>query len=148
MRLSKYQIYQDSEDENWFWFESTGLKGTIIKAVVFEELNEQNRFNLGMGDYNETKGEVNDINLTNNRDARKVFATIGEIVKVYTSLYPDREIFITGNTIKKKDIYSIMISAFLNEISNEFYIWGANAGEEYEIFEKDKIYEVILVKRK
>jgi len=115
---------------------------------VFEELNEQNRFNLGMGDYNETKGEVNDINLTNNRDARKVFATIGEIVKAYTSLYPDREIFITGNTIKKKDIYSIMISAFLNEISNEFYIWGANAGEEYEIFEKDKIYEVILVKRK
>ncbi len=148
MRLSKYRAYQDKEDKNWFWFESIGLKGTITKAVVFEELPEPNRFNLGMGDYNETKGEVDDINFTNNGDARKVFATIGEIVKAYTSLHPEREIFITGNTIGKKDIYSIMVSAFLTEINNEFNIWGANVGGEYETFRKDKIYDAILVKRK
>lgn len=145
MRLSKYQVYQANEDA--FWFVSTGPKGKIIKAVLFEELDAPNRFNLGMGDWNRETDTIEDLELSGNGDARKIFATIAEIVRIYTNDNPEREIFLTGNTDDKKHTYSIMTSAFLEEITVGFNLWGA-IGEDFEPFEKGKVYAAILLKRK
>lgn len=85
MRLSKYPV--NIHDENTYWFISTGRTGNIIKAVLFQELPEDNRVNLAMGDAGKT-GEINFEDLSNNGDTRKVFNTIGKIVKNYTKSHP------------------------------------------------------------
>ncbi|MCW3114771.1 MAG: hypothetical protein JWR18_3167 [Segetibacter sp.] len=41
-----------------------------------------------------------------------------------------------------------MIGFYLEEIRKDFDVWGADEDEEFEQFEKDKIYDAILVKRK
>ena len=41
-----------------------------------------------------------------------------------------------------------MTSWYLEEIMVEFDVWGADQGGEFEPFEKDKVYDAILVKRK
>jgi len=51
MNLNQYKFY--TNDENSFWFISNGKAGKIIKAVLFQELPEENRFNMAMGDYSE-----------------------------------------------------------------------------------------------
>lgn len=106
MKLSRYPAYKDNE--NSFWFISNGKAGNIAKAVFFQELPEENRFNLAMGDYQKVTDEINFKELTNNGDARKVFVTIAHIVEYYTSKHPEREIFLAGNTNDKKRAYSIM----------------------------------------
>lgn len=65
MRLSKYPV--NIHDENTYWFISIGKKGSIIKAVLFQELLEENRVNLAMGDTDKT-GKINFEDLSNNSD--------------------------------------------------------------------------------
>jgi hypothetical protein len=57
-------------------------------------------------------------------------------------------LFVSGNTNEKKRSYSLMIGFYLEEIRKDFDVWGADEDEEFEQFEKDKIYDAILVKRK
>ncbi|HEX8277162.1 MAG TPA: hypothetical protein VF540_00645 [Segetibacter sp.] len=91
MRLSKYQVYQANEDA--FWFISTGPMGEITKAVLFDEIGIPNRFNLGMGDWDQETDTIEDLELSGNGDARKIFATIAEIVKhLYCRACRERDI--------------------------------------------------------
>ena len=147
MRLEKYEKFLWQQDV--YWFVSIGKQGYIYKGVLFQLLPDQsNRFNLAMGDIDLQTGVMEFDELSGNGDARKVFATIGDIVNEYTEIYPDREIFVSGNTEDKKRSYSFMTAWYLEEIKVDFDVWGAEEGDEFEPFEKDKIYDAILVKRK
>lgn len=146
MKLNKYEISLFQKDS--YWFVSTGKQGDIYKGVLFQPLPENNRYNLELGDINLQTGKMEFEELSGNGDARKVFATIGEIVKEYTDNYPDREIFVSGNTDDKKRSYSFMTAWYLDDILMDFYVWGADEGGDFEAFEKDKIYDAILVKGK
>jgi hypothetical protein len=55
---------------------------------------------------------------------------------------------VSGNNKEKKRSYSFMTSWYLEEIKVDFDVWGADEGGEFEPFEKDKIYDAILVTRK
>src|SRR4051794_26184582 len=112
MKLSIYEISLWQEDA--YWFVSTGRQGDVYKGVLFQPLSEPDRFNLAMGDINLETFEMEFDELSGNGDARKVFATIGEIVKGYTDSYPEREIFISGNTDDKKRSYSFLTGWYLN----------------------------------
>jgi len=146
MNLNKYEISLWQEDA--YWFISLGKQGHIYKIVLFQELPEDNRFNLAMGDINIRTMETEFNELSGNGDARTVFATIGEVVKEYTEAHPEREIFVSGNTDDKKRSYSFMTGWYLEEILIDFEVWGLPFGEEFEPFQKDKTYDGILVKRK
>jgi len=146
MNLSKYEISLLREDA--YWFVSSGKQRDIYKGVLFQPLPELNRFNLALGDINLQTGQMEFDELSGNGDARKVFATISEIVKVYTEAYPEREIFVSGNTDDKKRSYSFMTGWYLEEILMDFKVWGLLFGQEFEPFQKDKTYDGILVRRK
>lgn len=146
MNQSKYEIFLLQKDV--YWFISSGKQGDIYKGVIFQQLPDYNRFNLAMGDIKLRTGQMEFDELSGNGDARKVFATIGEIVEEYTKIYPDRIILVSGNTDEKKRSYSFMTGWYLDDILNDFDVWGAKEGVEPEPFEKDKIYDAILVKRK
>jgi len=146
MKLSKYEVSLWYEDA--YWFVSTGKQGDIYKAVFFQPLPEPNRFNLALGDINLRTGEMEFKELSANGDARKVFATIGDIIKEYTMVHPDREIFVSGNTDDKKRSYSFMTGWYLDDIKENFEVWGAFKGQPFEPFEQDKVYYSILLKRK
>jgi hypothetical protein len=79
MELNKYQISLFQKDA--YWFMSSGKQGTIYKGVLFQQLPQYNWFNLAMGDIDPKSGKIEFDELTGNGDARKVFATIAEIVK-------------------------------------------------------------------
>lgn len=147
MRLEKYDKFLWQKDV--YWFVSVGKQGDIYKGVLFQSLpSHSNRFNLAMGDINLQTGLVEFDELSGNGDARKVFATVADIIDDYTAIYPEREIFVSGNTTDKKRSYSFMTGWYLHEIKIAFQIWGADEDGEFKPFEKDKIYDAILVKRK
>lgn len=142
MRLSTYRFALHTK--NIYTFVSTGMKGQINKAVMFEEV-EPDQYNLAMGDIDDA-GLVSDTVQSGNNDARKIFATTAEIVDAYTKLYP--EIIFKGNTLAKEHIYSRLTSGFLDEIELTFLVTGVDEAGNLEPFQKDKIYHAILVKRK
>jgi hypothetical protein len=149
MKLATYEISLLQKDI--YWFVSTGKQGDIYKGVLFQDISSAEnpyRFNLAMGDINLKTGYIEFDELSGNGDARKVFATIGDIVREYTEMYPEREIFVSGNTDDKRRSYSFMTSWYLEEIRVEFDVWGADQGGEFELFKKDKVYDAILVRRK
>ncbi len=146
MKLSKYEISLLQKDV--YWFVSTGKQGDIYKGILFQPLLEPNRYNLAMGDIDLRTGQMEFDELSGNGDARKVFATIGNIVQEYMDIHPEREIFVSGNTDDKKRSYSFMTGWYLEEIQADFEVRGAFEGQPFEPFEKDKVYYSILVKRK
>jgi len=146
MELSKYEVSLWQEDA--YWFVSKGKKGGIYKGVLFQALPEPNRYNLAMGDINLQTTEMEFDELSENGDVRKIFATVASVVMEYTAIYPEREIFVSGNTDDKKRSYSFMTSWYLDEIQADFEVWGAFNGQPFEPFKKDKVYFSILVKRK
>lgn len=146
MKIRNYQAYRN--DENTFWFISNGTRGEIIKHITFQKLPASNQYNLALGDYNVETNEIEYSELSNNGDARKVFATVGVIVQNYTTAFPGREIFVMGNSSEKSRAYNFMVSAYYSEIIEMFEVFGAYGGEFFEPFIKDKIYDAILVRRK
>jgi hypothetical protein len=146
MELEKYEISLLQKDG--YWFVSSGKQGDVYKGVWFQSFPESEWFNLAMGDINLQTGKVEFDELTGNGDARRVFATVGEIVRRSTASFPERKIFMSGNTPDKRRSYSFMTGWYLDEIQEEFDVWGAHTGGEFQSFEKDKVYDAILVKRK
>ena len=63
--------------------------------------------------------------LSGNGDARRIFATIAEIVKHYTEVHPNREIFLIGNTLEKNRTYSRITGAFFTWNWSRFSYMGS-----------------------
>ena len=58
-----------------FSFMSIGRHGIILKVIEFSEMGK-NVYNLGFGDYDFTKNDVDDKIVSDNGDTEKVLATV------------------------------------------------------------------------
>ena len=67
-----------NEVEFTYWFYSEGPKGKILKAVQFQPKPKvgRNVFNLAFGDWDESRGKIDDRVISNNGDRLKVLRTI------------------------------------------------------------------------
>jgi hypothetical protein len=99
-----------SDDCSAFEFTSVGPRGKITKQVLFAPTSHERVFNLGFGDYNPGH-QVNDKVVTDNGDRTKVLATIASIVNIYTSIYPDRWVYLEGSTPSRSRLYRIAIDS-------------------------------------
>lgn len=111
----KYPTYEYSTEENLdiFQFESTGLKGTIIKLVQYTEMSitgEDKCYNLAFGDLDITTREINDSIITNNGDAHKVLATVVSTIYVFTKKYPNAYVYATGSNEARTRLYRMGIT--------------------------------------
>lgn len=148
MKEERYNFNKLAE-EHYYEFFSEGPKGKIKKVIRYSLIQKSpNRiFNLGFGDWNEEKEEVNDKIATNNQDRQKVLATVAATVLDFTNAHSDAFIFAQGSTPARTRLYQMGISAFWGEIGPLFSITAYYNGE-WQPFEKGINYEAFLITRK
>ena len=126
-------------------FFSVGKNGVILKIVAFEEI-EENRYNLGFGDYDFSTGTVNDKAVSDNGDSEKVLATVVGILNDFLSEYPNYEVVVIGSTESRTRLYQIAINIYHEEFAKHYQIFGESEGE-MAVFQKNKRYESFLIRR-
>jgi hypothetical protein len=145
MLFPRYEL--EAEDSlEVFEFISAGDKGEIVKIVQFLQISD-NLYNLGFGDKNLETGEISDIIVSNNGDSRKVLATVAASVYAFTGKYPNAFVFATGSTKARTRLYRIGISNNLDEILQNFEVFGLMNGK-LKNFRKGENYQGFFVKRK
>jgi len=147
MKHPKYQ-YRSEKLMLYYEFTSEGPKGLIKKLVEYTETSTENVFNLGFGDYDEITKSINDISVTNNGDSLKVLATVASTVYAFTQKYPKAWILATGSTKVRTRLYRMGITNNLNEIGEDFIVFGYTKEENWEEFIIGEDYEAFLITKK
>ena len=150
MQYPIYDAMYASDDFLEFEFVSTGPKGNIIKVVQFIETNDPDIYNLVLSNSMQD-GQLNDIDISDNKDRNKILATVAIIIFYFTEVKPHKCVLLMGNTGVRNRLYRMAISLNLRELNIYFEIYGLNwYGKELvkEKFDKQKDYEGFLIKRK
>ena len=146
MTLPKYAL-SSSEKMMTFEFASEGKRGIIHKLVNYQETNLKDLYNLAFGDKYGDNGEIDDKTISNNGDSEKILATVVATVYAFTDKYPNSWIYATGSSKARTRLYRMGISKFLNEIENDFEIYG-ELQNDWDKFKIGIEYNGFLVKRK
>lgn len=127
--------YKQLESSQYF-FVSIG-KQKIAKVVDFVPLRLGNMVNLGFGDLlpdNTIDDKVN----SNNGDIVKVLATVVDILRHFTTLHPQVEIYFRGSTTERTKLYSRILKTYYPIFSKEFAIAGVSESKNnFEVFPYD-----------
>jgi hypothetical protein len=138
MKLDQYPV-RSAPDSFSFEFWSEGPKGKIRKVIQFNRLYAPGSldeiYNLGFGDFSPENDKINDLIVSNNKDAEKILATVASTVASFTLKHPDAAVFAQGSTPSRTRFYIMGISKHLKQILAEFEIWGLNY-EEWELFQE------------
>src|SRR5690606_35935207 len=148
MHLDHYDLYPGSENF-YYEFYSEGPKGRIRKIIQFHMLQTSPDviYNLGFGDWVPEVDAVDDLVVSNNKDRKKVLATVAQAVIDFTENRRDAFIVVEGSTASRTRLYQMGIAEFYDDISSLFHISGMINGK-WHVFEKGRNYESFLVKRK
>ena len=146
MKLPRYE-YATEGDYKIFKFTSEGPKGNITKLVVYTETTKENVYNLAFGDYDEESGNIDDKSITDNKDSRKVLATVASTLYVFTEKNADAWVYATGSNHARTRLYRMGITLNLEEVLEDFEVFGLKENVWLE-FEKGADYEAFLVKRR
>ena len=133
-----------NESYSTYTFESIGKKGVVQKTITFSSTDKPGYYNLGLGDINTETGKVEDSVVTDNGDTAKIMATVYEAVRLYSHRYPDRAIFIAGNSPSRNRLYRIAINHSILDIIEEFSVYGFKS-DHWELFKPVEQYEYFLV---
>ena len=134
MKKPKYQ-YKADDNFEFFEFYSEGKKGIIKKIVQYQKTSDENVYNLAFGDYDERSNSIDDMSITNNGDSLKVLATVASTVYAFIEKYPNASIIATGSTSVRTRLYRMGITNNLDEISEDFAIFGYTTDEQWVKFE-------------
>ncbi|MGH9946542.1 MAG: DUF6934 family protein [Pyrinomonadaceae bacterium] len=147
--MLKFERYELTSEKSLtvFEFVSEGPKGRIPKIVQYSETNFKGIFNLGFGDKDSTSNQIDDTVISNNSDSRKVLATVAATVYAFTERYPNVWVYAAGNTRARTRLYRMGISNNLDEILEDFEVFGLENGA-WVVFTKRDDYDAFLVRRK
>ena len=146
MRNERYELQVES-NVMVFEFTSVGPKGAIPKLVIYTETIVENIFNLGFGDKDLETDDIDDLIITDNKDSKKVLATVASTVYAFTYKYPDAWVAATGSSKARTRLYQMGISSHLEEISADFIVFGRK-NKIWHPFEKNIEYDAFLIRRK
>jgi len=147
MKYSRYN-YSTEKESTIFEFTSIGNKGHVKKLVQYTEMNIEQYYNLGFGDYNEESGEIDDEIITNNGDSLKILATVVSTIYAFTAKYPKAYVYATGSNDVRTRLYRMGITINLEELKDDFYVYGLKINNSFEAFIPGEDYLGFLVKRK
>ena len=145
MNLPKYPVIA-SDNPFVYVFFSEGPRGRIAKGVIYSQI-EGNLFNLGFGDWNEDRLELDDSSRSNNGDRDKVLATVAFTTLDFTDQFPNAQIVAEGSTSARTRLYQMGIADNLLEINGYFEISGFLT-DAWEPFQRGRNYTAFLIKRK
>jgi hypothetical protein len=146
MKHEAYDGIRVSDDFAQFDFISQGKKGAIRKRIAFTAIGSDNVYNLTLGDVDEN-GELDDSVVSNNGDRNTILATVVKVIEYYTNRFPDRWVFLTGNTEGRTRLYRMAIGLNIEELSATFEIYASEEGEVIP-FTKNLKTNAFLIKRK
>ena len=138
MNLDHYDLYTGS-DNFYYEFYSEGPKGRIRKIIQFHMLQTAPDviYNLGFGDWIPEADEVDDLVVSNNKDRKKVLATVARAVIDFTENRRDAFIVVEGSTASRTRLYQMGIAEFHDDISAMFHISGM-INDQWHMFKKGK----------
>lgn len=144
MNKERY-LFSVSKGYKDYVFDSIGPKGKIRKVVRYSPyiVKGQEYYNLGFGDLNEETGEIDDLNVSDNKDRDKVLATVASTVLEFMKRFPCAFIFARGSTPARTRLYQIAITANLEDISKFMIIKGYKGGQWHN-FKSEINYEGFL----
>ena len=145
MNLPKYPVVA-SNDYHTYLFYSTGPQGIVAKGVIYSQIGK-NLYNLGFGDWQEDRGELDDLSRSNNGDRDKVLTTVAFTAIDFTDKYPRAQIIAEGSTPARTRLYQMGIANNLLEISQRFSVQGLRSGS-WEPFALNVNYDAFLIRRK
>lgn len=127
MNLNSYH-YSASKNFLDYEFYSEGRGGAIKKVVRFSLLRfaSYSYYNLGFGDWNESKSEVDDSVVSNNRDAERVLATVASVIVDFFVHYPDAYVYFEGSPGGRTRRYQMGINKYWHEITISIEVYGLN----------------------
>jgi len=148
MNLVKYPFLTNDTFLD-FEFESAGPNGRIKKVVRYspQNANRITYFNLAFGDWNEDAKKIDDSAISNNKDRKRVLATVAATVLEFTAHFPDVLVYAKGSTLARTRLYQIGISTNWQEIEPLLSVYGFTNGE-WVPFRKNINYEAFLATRK
>ena len=143
MDLERYEF--ETKNLLVYEFYSEGPNGRIKKVVKFNRifLNGINYFNLGFGDWDESKKKINDFIVSDNCDKNKILATIASIIVHFTNNFSEVVVNATGSTLSRTRLYQISIVRHLDLIQPYLDIYGYIDGR-WEAFRKNTNYEAFM----
>ena len=147
MRNEKYSV-EISQASMTFDFVSEGPKGLIPKRVEYRQFGDKNIYNLGFGDLNVETGEIDDKVVTDNNDSKKVLSTVASTVYTFTEEYSDAIVYARGSNAVRTRLYRMGISNNLEELTQEFDVYGFSSNIGWTVFEKNKDYSAFYIIRK
>ena len=147
MRKERYEL-EMSKEFMIFEFTSVGPKGSIRKRILFDETETKGIFNLALGDVNTETDDFDDSVVSNNNDSQKVLATVASAVYLFSQKYPTAVIFAEGSNAVRTRLYRIGISNNLEELTEQFDVFGFLDTIGWGIYEKNKDYSAFFIKRK
>ena len=147
MRNEKYSV-EISQASMTFDFVSEGPKGLIPKRVEYRQFGDRNIYNLGFGDLNVETGEIDDTVVTDNNDSKKVLSTVASTVYTFTEEYSDAIVYARGSNAVRTRLYRMGISNNLEELTQEFDVYGFSSNRGWTVFEKNKDYSAFYIIRK
>lgn len=129
--------YVITQGKTLFAFKSEGVKGSIIKLVLFE-ITDDGKWNLAFGDLK--NGDIDDSVITNNQDAIKVIRTVAKITIEFLEENPLATIKIEPVDEKRKKLYNFTFQRHFKEIEPIFKVIGLINGIK-ERYTPLKIYD-------
>ncbi|MCU0347123.1 MAG: hypothetical protein MUC59_09265 [Saprospiraceae bacterium] len=113
------------EDSTVFLFESVGIKGTVVKVVLFQHVLG-NLYNLAFGDF--LDGGLNDKTVTNNNDVSSVLSTVAKCVSDFLEKHPGSRLRIRPVDERRRALYNFVIRSKIEEIKTNFEVFGVENG--------------------
>ncbi len=146
MNLDRYEL---KVGDNFITFEfvSKGPKGTIIKVVQFQQIDETEVYNLAFGDFNPLTGTPDDMIITDNGDSEKILATVVVAIYMFTEQYPYAWIYAIRSTAARTRLYRMGINKYFDMANQDFDILGEQQNE-LKWYEKGEDYQAFAVHRK
>jgi hypothetical protein len=146
MENPKYS-FQSASFFKTYEFISEGPKGKINKLVKYTKDEDTGLYNLAFGNKIGRSNKIDDKIISDNGDREKILATVAATVYQFTAKYPEAIIFATGSNLARTRLYRISLSNILDQINNDFEIFGFYEGN-WEIFEKNRNYSAFLLTKK
>jgi hypothetical protein len=132
-------------------FTSFGPKGNVKKIVRFSAMDIDDSifeiYNLAFGDYNKEDNKIDDLVVTDNKDALKVLASVAAAVISFFDKYPGCLVFLKGSTPVRTRYYLMSIAAHIEKIESGVELWGC-IDDEWELFKSNKPYIALLASKK
>ena len=147
MRYNRYDV-EIGLASMTFEFISEGPKGFIKKRVEYRVTANPNIFILSFGDVDAETNDMNDEVVSDNHDSMKVIATVASTVYLFTDKYPKAVVYAEGSNAVRTRLYRINLSNNLEELSEQFYVYGFIENVGWFTYEKNKDYSSFYVKRK